>query len=356
MRVQILACALLSAACSTLGDPGGAPEALPHGGTGQFRLLDTEETGITGFPGRALVLRDIAIEAAMPAGGFIFYAQARALDMPPPRPEDYPRNEIFWDTFEPRTIHAGAAREEGVGAFAPGPLVLAASESWEGEDVFDPWVVVAEDGSARLYYAAAGGIGVAESPAADGPYTRVGTGPILGPDAAASGAPRRPSVVLGPDGAWWMYYDAGGELRAARSEDGLAFTAMGPLTIEGEDTGDGIEVGMASPGAVAVQTRAGRTLVRLYFESIREGVTEDVTAGSLGHVPYAAGSEDGLTFVRHPRPLLEQVDIRFPAPLLVDDIVTLLYGNIAFIGGSHQTRGLLVGVSPAGTSYAPPEE
>lgn len=341
-----LAISLIVCGCSAIGDPGGQPDGLPHGGTGQFRLLDNPEVGIiSSLPGRAMVLTNDAIESAMPAGGHLFYATAPDLATPPMLPADHPVNEIFWAAFEGRRIHRAAARDTGVGAFDAGGPVLVASETWEGGEVFDPWVVIDDDGTARLYYAAAGGIGVAEAPSVEGTFTRVVSDPIVA-DA------RRPSVVRGPDDAWWMYFEADDGIEAARSDDGLAFTVMGPLTFVGEDVDDGVEIGMASPGAVRVDTRAGRVLIRLYFESLRDGAVE----GRVAHRFHVAASEDSMVFVRHPRAAMEQTDIRFPAPLLLDDRVTLLYGNLPYSGGPFLTRAVVVAVGPSGQRFDPPME
>lgn len=335
------------AGCSAIGDPGGMPDGLPHGGTGQFRFLDATETGITGpLPGRAMVLRDRAIESAMAAGGSLFYAQATLMEEPPMVPEDHPAGEVYGPAFGPRAIHRGAPRETGVGAFDAGPQVLAATEAWEGADVFDPWALVDDDGTVRLYYAAAGGIGVAEASAVEGPFSKA-PGPILDEGDAVSGAPRRPSVVRGIDGAYWMYFDAGGAIRVAVSSDGRAFTVMGDVSLEGDDETESPEVRVANPGAVAIETTADRTLIRLYFESIRE---------DGAHRVYVAGSADGVTFERHPREVMENADIRFPAPDVVDTRVTLLYLNLPFFGGLLQTRGVSVAVAPAGQRFDEPTE
>ena len=191
--ISLLALGLIAPACSTIGDPGGMPDGLPHGGTGAFRLLDNEETGISGSPGAAMFLFEPAFENAMVQGDFVFFTAAPPLDEPPMPPEDFPRNEIYWEAFQPRRIQRGVRREEGFAAFDPADEVLTASEPWEGEEIFDPWVV--EDGGTfRMYYAGDGGIGVAEASALDGAFTRV-AGPVLGPDDAASGSPRRPCAA-----------------------------------------------------------------------------------------------------------------------------------------------------------------
>jgi hypothetical protein len=348
----LAALALCDVACSSIGDPGGMPDGLPHGGTGQFRLLQREETGISGpLAGRAIVLIDIAVQSGTPAGGFLFYAQAPLLDEPPELPEDHPRDDIFWEAFGPRTIHRGPAREEGTGAYDFGPEVLAATEDWEGGEVFDPWPVVDEDGTTRLYYAAAGGIGVAEASSVDGTFAKA-PGPIVAPEDVGGETPRRPTVVRGVDGAWWMYLSAGDSLFAARSEDGASFEMLDGLRFEDAqgqpDEGDSPEVATIHPGAVRVDTPADRTLIRLYFESVREDGSRRI---------YVAGSEDGLAFVRHPRPVMEQTDVRFPSPVLLDERVTLLYASLPFFAaGIYQTRAITVAVSPAGESFLPEEE
>src|SRR4029078_5689405 len=103
-------------------------------------------------------------------------------------PDGWPAGDIYWPAFGPRTIQR-ASHIEGKQGFMPGASILAAQATWEGADVFDPWVVVLEDGTARLYYAAAGGIGLAVASSIDGTFERVSDAPLL------SGTMRRPSVV-----------------------------------------------------------------------------------------------------------------------------------------------------------------
>ncbi|HEY8428540.1 MAG TPA: hypothetical protein VIL20_09210 [Sandaracinaceae bacterium] len=345
----VLAAALAGLpACSAIGDPGGMPRGYPHGGTGQFRPLEPDEVGIA--DGRAIALQNTAIEAAMVAGGFLYYAAAPRLDEPPEPPEGFPESEVLWDAFAPRAIFRSEPRDNL--GFSRGTQVLAASEAWEGEEVFDPWAVIDGD-VVRLYYAAEGGIGVATS-TGGGAFARE-RAPILDGDDALAGVPRRPSVVRGPDGAWWMYYDAGGAIGVARSEDGIAFAridadpstpAIDPIVIEGDDGRDTEELSVGHPGAVSLVTITGRHLVRVYFESRRDD-------GTI--LPYVAGSEDGVNFERHEVPIMAELDVRFPSPLLLDDRVTLLYANVPFRSGGHQMRKLIGAVSPAGESFAPDE-
>lgn len=341
-RLAVISALLaLTPACSTLGEPGSFPDAYPHGGTGQFRPLDSDELGI--FDGRALVLSSTAQGSAMVADGYLFYASAPLADMPLEVPEDFPASEVYWDAFDPLAIHRAPPRDGNLG-FAAGPVILEASESWEGGEVFDPWVVVDDDGTARLYYAAEQGIGVAEASSVDGAFTRAGDGPLQ--LEASSGSPRHPSVVRGIDGAWWMYYEDGGTIRAARSDDGTSFAGMGAITLSGDDLRESPEVAIGAPGAVLVETPAGRLLIRMYFESRRED-------GTI--LPYVAGTEDGVTFERFSIPVADYTDLRFPAPVVLDDRTTLLYANAPKSSGGYQTRSLIGLVTPAGVDLAPDE-
>ncbi|MFK7989980.1 MAG: hypothetical protein AB8I08_28430 [Sandaracinaceae bacterium] len=334
-------------ACSSIGDPGGTPDGLPHGGTGKFRLLDSAETGVSGsLPGRAIVLLNRTIEGVSVTENSIFYAQSTVLDDPPPLPDDHPPTEIFRGAFGNRSIFRGTLRTEGIGAYDAGNEVLAATEDWEGDELIDPSVAVDPDGTVRLYYAAAGGIGVAEASAEDGTFSKV-SGPILDMSAGSGVAPRRPSVVRNIDDTGWiMFFDRGDGLGIATSDDGVAFSDARALPLEGEDEGMSPEVRIAHPGAVRIATSADRALIRVYFESIREDGTHQI---------YLAGTDDGETFERWPRSVIDNNDVRLPTVRQLDSRVTFLYLNLPFIGGSFQTRGISVASSPAGQRFDPPE-
>src|SRR5690606_32783613 len=56
------------AGCGLVGPDPGAPEALPYNGTGEFRSLTAEETGVVGTPtGRVLFLQAEAFDRGMVA-------------------------------------------------------------------------------------------------------------------------------------------------------------------------------------------------------------------------------------------------------------------------------------------------
>ncbi|MDQ3032519.1 MAG: hypothetical protein M3Y87_08895 [Myxococcota bacterium] len=370
----VLVVAALGAACSTLGGAPGQPEGLPHGGTGPFRLLTADEVDVPPSPtGATLFDRDRGVGSGMVADRHLFYGGAPLL--PVEEPDGGPADagldgavddgglsdagigdagvgdagpidagpsgplEIDWSLFEPRRIYRSAPRAEGIG-FDAGEQVLAASEAWEGGFVHDPWAVVLEDGRTRLYYAAEGGIGVAEAATIGGAFTRLGSRPILAGDV------RRPSVIdargTESEHAFLMYFERDGGIAVAGSSDGIEFTELGAIALTAlaaRDERDSVEVSVGGPGALAARTEAGRSIVRLYYESRRES----------GQILIAmAGSFDGVEFEEHPIPVVDDDALRWPAPRQLDPRVTLLYLQAAR-GGRPPERGtLVVGIAPGG--------
>lgn len=300
-------------ACATLGDESAFPGVVQTSGVGPFRLLDSTETGGFGAPnGRVLFSRD-AVGRAMMADGFLFYPRASVVDEPPERNPDLPEGEIDPAQIEPFAIFRGVPREvdgedvlEGAVSFDGGTMVLEASESWEGESLTDPWVHVAADGTARLYYAADGGIGVAEASSADGSFTKV-AGPVI--------SDARAPAVVSFGGETLLFFEAdGGTIGFARSSDGRAFTEETralDLTLAGESA-------LGAPGALVATTPTGRTVLRLYFEAVSgEGLTtlsmaatEDLTSWDRFDLEIGIAST--------------VEDAREPTPYLRDDGITVL--------------------------------
>jgi hypothetical protein len=326
--------------CAALEADPNPPGVLPHGGTGEFRPLSAEETGIRGTPtGRALPVRD-ALDSASVAAGHLFYAAAVLPDTAPEPTADPVPNEVIWSDFEPRRIHRSAPTERP--GFFIGDEVLAASQPWQGPAVYEPWVLVLDDGRALLYYAAAGGIGLAEASAVDAVFAPVGDGPVLDAGAGAV-APRRPSAVWHA-GRVLLYYDAGGALGLATSADGRAFERvtdalpLGPDLIE-----DGSrEVAVGAPGAMVAVTPTGREVVRLYFESHRDDGRRLVSL---------AASLDGERFERFERPVVDEDDRRLPAPVAVDARTTLLYVMAPREQSGREVRALVAAVAPRSATF-----
>jgi len=369
LTLALGACACVGG-CATLGGGGGEPEGLPHNGTGPFRDLDTDET--MGTPaGAALSITNVSMDSAMVASdGSLFYGAARTL--PPVAMPDAgvmddagvgsdaggardagggPPTFVApdWARHQPRTISRSPARAGNPG-FDAGTEILAATAAWQGGYVSDPWAVLRADGSVLLYFAAEGGIGVATASSPSGPYTAQAS-PVI----AASGAsvPRRPSVIdtrllTGASHPFLMYYELDGDIVAAGSTDGLAFSPIGPITLAvmpARDDRDGDEVEVGGPGALVVTSPAQRSFVRLYFESRRSNGNTLVTL---------AASPDGATFEPFGRPVVEERDRRFPSAIEIDDRVSLLYQW----GPRDRTASrsmILVGIAPGSVRLAPEE-
>lgn len=380
--VSALACVLgLAGACSTLGTPASAPGPLPHGGTGQFRALTSAETMLGASPaGITLSASGRAVDDAMAIEGSLFYASAAirpAMDAGVDAGMDAgaddagagdagagdagvdaatssdasvvvdadvdagptPPPSVDWSRFEGRDI--SRSMPGMAWGFAGGSVVLSASETWEGGYVTDPWVVRRADGRYLLYYAAAGGIGVASAASLDGPWTREGTGPIL--PTTSEGTPRRPSAVAsegleGAPAAMLVYYELAGTIRIATSADGIALTDAGTITtvpIEARDDRDGTEIEVGAPGAISVPTPAGRHVVRIYYESRRDNGV--VLVGMLG-------SGDGIHFDVAPQPVFQERDRQRPAPRYVDARTTVLYTWVP----STSLGAEIASISPAG--------
>ncbi len=374
-----LGIAILSA-CSTLGTPASPAGPLPHGGTGQFRALTVAETMLGPSPaGITLMTGGRAIDDAMPIQGNLFYAAATiaapvdagvvdggatdggatdggatdggagpdasvptdagvsadaALDAGPTPPPG-----VDWARFQGRQIFRSVPGEAW--GFMPGTAVLSASEPWEGGYVTDPWVVRRADGRYLLYYAAAGGIGVASAASLDGPWVREGGAAVL--PTTSEGTPRRPSAVSsagleGASAAMVVYYELAGSIRVATSADGIALTDAGSITtvpIEARDDRDGVEVEVGAPGAITVPTPAGRSVVRLYYESRRDNGV--VLVGMLG-------SGDGVHFDQFTLPVFQERDRQRPAPRYVDARTTVLYTWVP--NGSNGAE--IASITPAG--------
>jgi hypothetical protein len=248
---------------------------------------------------------------------------------------------LDWSLFDGRQIfHSPAGQAWG---FAAGTVALSATETWEGGYVTDPWVVRRPDGRYLLYYAAAGGIGVASASSLDGPWTREGSGPIL--PTTSAGTPLRPSAIAttGLEGvaagvAIVLYYELDGALHVASSADGITLHDEGTIAttpIDARDDRDGVETEVGSPGAISVLTPAGRHVVRIYYESRRSNGT--VLIAMLG-------SGDGIShFDQTLIPVFAERDRQRPAPRYVDERTTLLYTWIP----SASTGAEIASITPA---------
>jgi hypothetical protein len=336
VRALLLTCWAIGA-CALTNPDAGSPEALPHNGTGRFCLFDETQTMIAPRPpGRAIFLPSSAFERGSVAGGHLFYSAAPELDMPPMRDPTTPFGAIDWAQFEPRAIYRSPPRAD-VG-FDDGALLLSASEAWEGTSVREPWALVRSSGQTLLFYVADGGIGLAQASDPSGAFTRVGTAPIVTDVDGAE--PHNPSAIeLG--GEVLLYVQAGTGLALFRSQDGTTFTRDAELDL-GEDVlvDDTTEVSVGGPGAVVYRSPIDRDIVRLYFESRRSDAHSTLLL---------AASTDGAHFERFSRPVMVELDLATPSPVVVDDRVSLLYLRARRDDDEIEYGTLVAAVTPGGT-------
>ncbi len=333
------ALALAVPACGTGGGESlGGMVGLPGSGLGPYRRLDAEEAS-----GRLALRRNALVESGMVLRGagpqqVMFYAAADVPDVPLPPPEDagvefdggVPEPNLA--SFLPRRILRSNLGDGPT--YSGGTVVLEASEAWEGAAVFDPWAVLLASGRVRLYYAADGGIGIAESDSATSTFTRVGTGPVL------TGL-RRPTVVARADGApgFFLYAEDSGTIVVSPSLDGLAFDAPVAVDLGFPPSDAGIpQIAVGSPAAGLQIPQLDPPRILLFFESRRSDGSR-----TLG----LAASRDGLTFERATLPPFGTgLHEGFPAPDLVDAHTTLLYFTFASMTDGRASRALTVSVSP----------
>jgi hypothetical protein len=180
---------------------------------------------------------------------------------------------------------------------------LAADRAWEGDAVGEPSVTTAPDGTLTMVYEAAGQVGAAHS--VDGAaWTK---------DDAPLGAGRAPSGVY-VDGELVVYVDDGGAIRRLGGDVVLA-PATDPMAFDAAAVGQ--------PTAAFGTTVAGRRWVGLFYVG-----TNAAGRAQIGF----AGSDDGATFERPPggRPILVAatgVNERSPAPVVLGDRAILFYNR-----------------------------
>lgn len=340
-RLRALVVLLVFAGCATLGDETAFPGPLQTTGVGPFRLFTADETNLIARPPGAVLIGDFATTGGMRTQEALWYAGAPVLDPVPERDPDVPEGEIDWAQFGARSILRAETRAEDMG-FVTSAAVLEASEPWEDGVVFDPWAYPLPDGRVRLYYAGAGGIGIAEGPAS-GPFVKL-PGPVL-EDA------RSPTVVQVGDGSFWMFFERGDGIARATSPDGLAFEVAEEAIDVGLIDPELGETRFAHPGAVFAVSPTGRETVRVYFEAHRTDGTQ---------VLALAASLDGVSYDRLENPTLGSADgaddYRAPAPYLREDGVTLLYATApkTIRGSGAVARAIIGSVAPAFTQLVEP--
>ena len=213
-RLHLLFLAALSSACATLGAIGEGDRDLPSSGVGPFRKLTSKEIlGVAPF-----VLNDTLGQYREPAalaldrsGGVALFLVARVAK----------RDVIVRTRAKDARSFYGASLDTG---HAP-VVALAADASWEGVDLSGPSPLRVGD-EIWLYYAAAGGIGLARSSA--GYAFKKLDGPVLAADPTLDRGrtPSAPSVAILPDGRFRMLFAWGVSIAEAASNDGITWTRV----------------------------------------------------------------------------------------------------------------------------------
>ncbi len=351
--------AALALGCATLADTETGGENLPNAAAGPFRALRQDELGNLRsapnviedddtFP-RDPALLDVDGDPTTPEvfGYFAVNPEVPGVDPNPAAP--------------PGAIVRHGAPDGRSFDRAP-VLVLAPEAPWEGGTVGAPSVLRVGD-EVFLYYAAAGGIGLARSP--DGAaFTRV-DGPVLAPDAAgweAGAVPRSPGVVRLEDGSFRMFYEVPGpgdaaRIGEARSDDGASWTRVGqgPALVptpsrEGDEPPyDGAWVG--APAPVLVRSAEGRPLLRVYY-----GARDTLGRAVVGLAArFDPGSSEPLQ--RAVSPVFGSGGSLGPGEpgVVVTPAYTLLFATqLAGRTKSDAYPAVAAGVAPADASLPPP--
>jgi hypothetical protein len=274
--LPILPIALAALGCATLAEADGGDVDLPNAGAGPFREIRDDELGNLRSAPNALVddnrfAEDPSIldadgdAATLEAWGYFAIHVA-------------PEGEDADPLSAPAAIARYAAPDGRSFDRAP-VVVLEPALAWEGGTIGAP-MALRRGGEIWLYYAAAGGIGLARG--ADGvSFTREAE-PVL--TAATAGwdaglMPASPAVVELWDGSLRLFYEVRGadgaaRIGEARSADGVAWARVGAepalapsaAAAGGDEPYDDASTG--APFATLAQSPEGRRIVRVYYAAV----------------------------------------------------------------------------------------
>jgi hypothetical protein len=208
-------------ACGTLASAGSGDQNLPTADVGPFTPLSQAEVPAGDVPPFVFLEEAAAYRepCVIPASGdasspaVIMYAVAQGAS-----------GDVIVRTRadDGRSFYGDGVDQQTNPSHRP-PVVLTASQPWEGGSVSGP-SVLRVGSEVWLYYAAAGGIGLAKS--TDGGMTfQALAQPVLGPAQGVGWEftpPRAPSVAVFPDGSFHMLYASGDAIGEAVSTSGDA--------------------------------------------------------------------------------------------------------------------------------------
>lgn len=265
MTRTVILLALAVTSCGTIASPAGGDVDLPNAKAGPFRLLRSGELdpSQSGPPAPFLARSEQHR-----------YRDPSALDI-----DGDPSTLPIWlyavrgDDDASSIVRFSA--EDGRSVARVPETVLEASEDWEGGWVAAP-SALRVSGEVWLYYASAGGIGLAKSK--DGkafvkePKAVIADSLGCGRAHAPTAAPSEASVIRLPDGSFRMFFSVGDSICETSSEDGVRWRFAGdyglvlrftsPLPGD-DDPFDSASI--AHPFATTALSPEGRLIVRVYY-------------------------------------------------------------------------------------------
>ncbi len=235
-------------------------------------------------------------------------------------------------------------------------LVFESSQTWEGGVVASP-CVLADGSSRRLYYAGAGGIGLAES--TDGGASFVARdAPIVDAESVAwaDGPPRSPGVARLPDDTYVMFFEAdrGGVpvIGRATSEDGALWfvDTTGPAIVHGP-VGSLDELWVGTPQPVVATSAEGRDILYVSYAA-RAGDDKQAILMAAAFLDETGGTSLQKSTSAMYTPSM-RTSPREPWILRFDDF-TLLFATQ--VRGPGQTDLVVPGAVAPATAELPPAE
>ena len=345
---------LVVAACGTIGTPGGGAQNLPSAGGGPFQ---------------ALVKGQVAPQDTAP---FVFLAGGQSYREPsvlsatgdPSNPGVFmylvangsPGDVILRTRADDSVSFYGDFADQQMNATHRPPVVLAASQAWEGKNLSGP-CAVRVGSEIWLYYAGDGGIGLAKS--GDGKnFTRMPT-QVLAVDSGVaweSTAPHAPSVAIFPDGSWHMLYTAGNDIGEATSADGVHWTRVGdPIlvpspVVDPKTLPEGVnppfdEGAVDDPQLAPRIDETGRLVVRVFYTGYDKPVGSASRTGSIG---FAGRYGDTGALSRQPAPAYTAPGATVAGPALFDwNGTPLLYVSQLDIAGTPTFLAIAAAYDPS---------
>lgn len=347
------------AGCATQPEPAGGDVGLPTANSGPFRVLAKGEIGNLRSPPNGLTDtrgygRDMAVldlDGKPETLAVVGYVAASIKENNVKPEPDSPTKVIHrYGALDGRSFD----REQLV--------VLEPSAAWEGGIVEGP-SVLRVDGEVWLYYAAAGGIGLARGNADGTAFTKEPEA-VLGPAGGgweAGIAPRSPGVVRLANGTFRMFYEValpggGSAIGEAGSADGLRFERIGeapalsPSTAAATDGGDPPydSGGVGGPYPMLSKAGDGEAVLRVYY-----GATDGQGKRTIG-LAARYGNDEALQ--RAVAPVFgtsKPGNPREPCVVVFKDF-TFVYAT-AEASNSDEDPAVAVGVAPATAKLPPPD-